>query len=57
MKRVLLSLIYFLPAFLFAQFNYPATKKVDTVTNYHGTMVAILIDGWKMTEVKKPNNG
>ena len=40
MKRVFLSLIYFLPVFLFAQFNYPDTKKVDTVTNYHGTMVA-----------------
>ena len=39
MKKVLLSLIYFLPVFLFAQFNYPATRKVDTVTNYHGTMV------------------
>ena len=40
MKKIFLSLIYFLPVFLFAQFNYPVTKKVDTVTNYHGTMVA-----------------
>ena len=40
MKRVFLSLLYLLPGLLFAQFNYPVTKKVDTVTNYHGTMVA-----------------
>ena len=39
MKRVFLWLLYFLPVCLFAQFNYPATKKVDTITNYHGTMV------------------
>ena len=40
MKRVFLSIVYFLPVFLFAQFNYPATRKVDTTTNYHGTIVA-----------------
>jgi len=40
MKRFFLSIIYLLPICLFAQFNYPTTKKVDTVTNYHGTMVA-----------------
>ena len=40
MKRVFLSFFFLLPVFLFAQFNYPATRKVDTTTNYHGTMVA-----------------
>ena len=39
MKKILLSLVYFLPVFLLAQYNYPATKKIDTVTNYHGTLV------------------
>src|SRR5688572_15054689 len=41
MKRILLLLLL-APSLLFAQLqqlNYPVTKKVDTVTNYHGTQV------------------
>jgi prolyl oligopeptidase len=40
MKKILLLLLGCLPLFVLAQLNYPATKQVDTVTNYHGTLVA-----------------
>jgi prolyl oligopeptidase len=40
MKKILLLLLGSLPLFVSAQLNYPATKQVDTVTNYHGTLVA-----------------
>lgn len=40
MKKILLLITAILPNFLFAQYLYPGTKKVDTVTNYHGIMVA-----------------
>src|SRR5687768_687994 len=39
MKKTLALLFFFLPALSFAQFNYPATRKVDTATDYHGTIV------------------
>ena len=39
MKKFFLLLIAIIPNFLFAQYLYPETKKVDTVTNYHGTIV------------------
>src|SRR5688572_8287399 len=39
MKKFFLLLIAVIPNFLFAQYLYPETKKVDTVTNYHGTTV------------------
>src|SRR5687768_7652271 len=39
MKKTLLLFIAVIPNFLFAQYLYPETKKVDTVTNYHGTAV------------------
>jgi len=40
MKKFFLLLIAVIPNFLFAQYLYPETKKVDTVTNYHGTIVS-----------------
>ena len=43
MKRILVILLLIIPGLLFAQLsqlNYPTTRKVDTVTNYHGTQVA-----------------
>ena len=42
MKKNFLLLLL-LPGFVFgqlSQLNYPVTKKVDTVTNYHGTAIA-----------------
>jgi prolyl oligopeptidase len=40
MKKFLLLLLSAAPFVAGAQLLYPQTKKVDTVTNYHGTMVA-----------------
>jgi prolyl oligopeptidase len=43
MRRLLLGLLLIAPFPLIAQtgsFAYPLTRKVDTVTNYHGTIVA-----------------
>ena len=41
MKKLLLAMLLFAPIFLLAQtLTYPDTKKVDTVTDYHGTKVA-----------------
>ncbi len=40
MKKILLLLLGSIPLFVSAQLNYPATKQVDTVTNYHGMLVA-----------------
>lgn len=39
MNRLMLLLLFFVPAFLPAQWNYPETPKVDTITNYFGTLV------------------
>lgn len=41
MKKILLLAFFCAPIYLLAQsLNYPITKKVDTVTDYHGTKVA-----------------
>ncbi len=40
MKRLLFLLLFTAPYLLFAQLQYPATKKGDVVENYHGTKVA-----------------
>ena len=40
MKKILLLIVLGWSAQLSAQFIYPATRKTDTVTDYHGTKVA-----------------
>lgn len=43
MKKTVLGLLLLSPVLVFAQnsgLTYPVTRKVDTVTNYHGTQVA-----------------
>src|SRR5688572_24217110 len=43
MNKALLGLLLFGPLALTAQtgaWNYPTTRKVDTITDYHGTQVA-----------------
>ncbi|MBI5857237.1 MAG: S9 family peptidase [Sphingobacteriales bacterium] len=39
MKKFFFFLFLCLPSFLFAQLNYPSTKKGDVVEDYHGTKV------------------
>jgi len=38
MKKILISLLF--PSLAMAQYNYPVTKKIDHIDNYHGTTVA-----------------
>lgn len=40
MKPLCLLLLMSSPGWVFAQLNYPETKKTNTVDNYHGTQVA-----------------
>ena len=40
MKKILFFLFLSSPFVLFAQLQYPETKKGETVENYHGTKVA-----------------
>ncbi|MFZ9388627.1 MAG: prolyl oligopeptidase family serine peptidase, partial [Chitinophagaceae bacterium] len=40
MKKYTLLLFLLIPAWGIAQFIYPATRKTDTVDNYHGTKIA-----------------
>ena len=40
MKRILFLLLFVAPYTLFAQLQYPATKKGDVIDDYHGTKVA-----------------
>jgi prolyl oligopeptidase len=40
MKKLFLFLSYLIPVFVWSQYTYPITRKVDTVTNYHGTLVS-----------------
>jgi prolyl oligopeptidase len=40
MKRLLLLLLLVSPYYLIAQLQYPATKKTETVEDYHGTKVS-----------------
>lgn len=49
MKRLIIALL-FIPFFTNAQFKYPQTKKVDTVTNYHGLNV---VDNYRWLEDDK----
>lgn len=39
MKKLLLFLLIVVPGFLFAQWEYPETKKTDVKDDYHGTSV------------------
>lgn len=43
MKKILFAFVLFVPCIVMAQtgkLTYPSTKKVDTITDYHGTKVA-----------------
>lgn len=40
MKKLFLLLLLVVPSFLFAQLNYPSTRKEEVVVNYHGTRLA-----------------
>lgn len=40
MKWISLILFLFEPFFLPAQFQYPETKKIDTIDDYHGTKIS-----------------
>ena len=40
MKKLLLFLNYLIPVIVWSQYTYPVSRKTDTVTNYHGTLVA-----------------
>jgi len=40
LKTILITAVLLFQTGLFAQFQYPETKKVDVVDNYHGTKVA-----------------
>ncbi|TBR19888.1 MAG: S9 family peptidase [Chitinophagaceae bacterium] len=49
MKRLIIALL-FIPFFTNAQYKYPQTKKVDTITNYHGLNV---VDSYRWLEDDK----
>ncbi len=40
MKNISILILLFSPMLIEAQLMYPETRKVDTVTDYHGTKVA-----------------